>query len=65
MFLCVNSGISVCADRQLLKKKYLYHVMFFSKDPRKLEDFLDHHNNSVDIFGICFVPRNCEMLLQS
>lgn len=63
VYSCENSGTNICADKKLSDVEFVTDVVLLIEDSRKLQTFLDCTNDSVGLFGMCFVRSKCKMLL--
>lgn len=56
--LCENSGADIYSNRNLFDSEYANDVVLLSKDPSKLQVFLDRPNDSIGTFWIYLHSRS-------
>ncbi|VDP89318.1 unnamed protein product [Echinostoma caproni] len=61
---CEESGIDLLPVGRSADLEYAANILLLSKDPGKLQAFLDSLSASVSMFGMRFAPSKCKMLLQ-
>lgn len=60
-----NIDIDICLDSNWYDVGYANDVVILNEDPIKLRVFVDRLKDSVGMFGMCFTPSKCKMLLQN
>lgn len=58
-----NSGVDVCADRNLSVLEYAGDVSPMTEHSNKFQTILDRLNNGIIMSGMCFEPSKCQMLM--
>ncbi|VDP89881.1 unnamed protein product [Echinostoma caproni] len=61
---CEDSEIDLLPSAKLFDLKYVDDIVLLHEDLGKLKALLDRLSDSLAMFGMCFAPSKCKMLLR-